>query len=140
LNFRPGSQRLIEQLLFFDYGKVIELQAVGDFNVLVGRQIQEFRQAVLGRVSQRLRVDQILALVLQFDVGSHGVNIQADARFLEFGGLVVKAMCKRDASTGASRVARARRICRYWSTTAVTTFSRVVRSSERASRFSSRPI
>ena len=39
-------------------------------------------------------------LVLQFDVGAHRVDIQTDARFLEFGGLIVEALRERDTGIG----------------------------------------
>ncbi len=73
---------------------------VGDLEVLVARKIEEFRQAVSGGVGQRFGVNQILALVLQFDVGAHRVNLQTDACFLKCGGLLVEALRQRDASIG----------------------------------------
>ena len=48
----------------------------------------------------RFGVNQILAFVLQFDVGANGVNIQADAGFLQLGGLLVEALRESDAGIG----------------------------------------
>jgi hypothetical protein len=73
---------------------------VGYIQFLVARQIEEFRQTVLGCVSQCFRVDQTLALVLQFDVGPHCVNTQSDASLLQLASLFVEPLCKCDTRAG----------------------------------------
>ena len=82
---------------------------------------------------QRFGVDQILAFVLQFDVGADRVNTQTDACFLQFPGLLVEALGERDSGVRRRRAwPRALRIRRYWSMMAFTTISRAVFSSARA--------
>src|SRR5580692_4114812 len=100
VNFRARVQGLVEQRPFVERRKVEEIQVVGDFEILVARQIEERGQAVPGGVGQRFGVDQILALVLQFDVGSHAINIQTDTSFLQFGCLFVESLCECDARFG----------------------------------------
>lgn len=58
-------------------------------------------------VCESFRVDQVLAFVLQFHIGAHGVDIQSDAGFLKFRGLVVQSLGKRDAR--GCRITRGKR-------------------------------
>jgi hypothetical protein len=88
----------LSRVCFSSLGRSQKSRRSFDLEVLVARQIEELRQTVFGGVGQRFRVNQILALVLQFDVGPHGINIQSDARFLKFGGLLVESLSERDTS------------------------------------------
>ena len=54
----------------------------------------------LGGVRESFGVNEVLAFVLEFDVGAHSVDIQSDAGFLKFGGLVVKALGEGDTRGG----------------------------------------
>src|ERR1700722_195016 len=86
----------MEQRLFVERRKVVEIEAVGDFKILVARQIEQRGQAVIGGARQRFGINQVLTLVLQFDVGSYRVYVQTDSCFLQFPGLVVEPLRKRD--------------------------------------------
>ena len=83
-------------MLFVEGREVIEIETVAHYEILVAGKIEQLRKAIRGRVSERFRVNQILPFVLQLDIGSDRVDIQADSRFLEFGGLFVESLCKSD--------------------------------------------